>query len=267
MSEDWLPVDLAGSGSSNGALLEDLWAGQFSYAVFPRFLDESECDAVLEAVRTAPKTTFESGNALVSTIGVYLPGSIDDPGAYFAGAAELEPVLESILKLDSGDVRERIRLLLEASTNRPVVAATTPEGQEYGQGCIRLHGTGAGSSVHRDRISVDAPDWDVGSLDAQLSAVLMFQPAEAGGELRIYRQRWEPDDDPKFKNKGGLGWDPRVVDGAVSATYAPGAGDLYLLNSLQYHEVFTTRGTTDRVSMNFFIGFDVGADGPVVTFS
>ena len=98
--EDWLPIDLAESRSSGGTLLKDLWAGTVPYAFFPGFLDESECSAVVKALERAPMNTFKSGDAYVSTLGVYLPDSVDDPDAYFANAAELEPAIASVLKLD-----------------------------------------------------------------------------------------------------------------------------------------------------------------------
>ena len=265
--EDWLPIDLAGSRSSGGTLLKDLWTGIVPYAFFPGFLDESECSAVVEALERAPMNTFKSGDAYVSTLGVYLPDSVDDPDAYFANAADLAPAIASVLKLEGGDVRDRIRLMFESHLNRPVVAATNPDGREYGQGSLRIHGTGAGSSVHRDVAAVDAAGWNVASLDAQFSAVLMLQPPDAGGELVVYRQRWEPSDDAEFKNKGGKGWDPRVVERARFASYSAAAGDLYVFNPTQYHEVPATSGDSGRVSMQFFMAFDLDGNGPVVTLS
>ena len=267
MDEDWSPVDLSGSRSSTGALLDDLWEGTVPYAVFPGFLDQSECSTVVEALKRAPMTTFKSGDAVVSTLGVYLPAAVNDPDNYFALAVELEPVIASVLELGRGDVRDRIRLMFESHMNRPVVAATGPEGQEYGQGCLRVHGAGAGSSVHRDVAAVDAAGWNVAEMDAQFSAVLMLQPSEAGGELVVYRQRWQPEDDAEFKNKGALGWDPRVVEGAQVATYSAAAGDVYVFNPTHYHEVPLTSGETDRVSMQFFMAFDLDAGGPVMTLS
>ncbi len=267
MDEAWSPVVLAESSSSTETLLEDLWTGAIPYAVFPGFLDKSECSGVIEALKTAPMTTFKSGDALVSTLGVYLPDAVSDPDAYFARAAELEPAIASLLERGQGDVRDRIRFMFASHLKRPVVAATGPEGQEYGQGSLRVHGSGAGASVHRDVVSVDAAGWNVAEMDAQFSAVLMLQPPEAGGELTVYRQRWRPEDDTEFKNKGAKGWDPRVVEGAQVATYAAAAGDLYVFNPTQYHEVPLTSGESDRVSMQFFMAFDVEGDGPVVTFS
>lgn len=267
MGEDWLPVDLTSPPSTTGALLEDLWTGTVPYAVFPGFLTESECSAVVEALELAPKTTFKSGDALVSTLGVYLPDAVNDPDAYFARAAELEPIIASVLTLGRGDVRDRVRLMFESHVNRPVIAATGPDGREYGQGSLRIHGAGAGASVHRDVAAVDAAGWNVAEMDAQFSAVLMLQPSEAGGELVVYRQKWQPEDDAEYKNKGALGWDPRVVDGAQEATYSAGAGDVYVFNPTHYHEVLLTSGETDRVSMQFFMAFDLDGDGPVVTLS
>lgn len=267
MDEDWSPVNLAGSRSSTGTLLEDLWKGTVPYAVFPGFLDESECSEVVEALKAARMTTFKSGDAVVSTLGVYLPDAVDDPDAYFAHAAELEPAIASVLELSRGDVRDQIRRMFESHMNRPVIAARGPEGQEYGQGCLRVHGAGAGSSIHRDVLAVDVAGWNVAEMDAQFSAVLMLQPPDIGGELVVYRQRWRPQDDAEFKNKGAKGWHPRVVEGAQVATYSAAAGDVYVFNPTHYHEVPRTSGETDRVSMQFFMAFDLEGDGPVMTLS
>ena len=267
MGEAWPPIDLTESRSPTDAILASLWKGAAPYAAFPGFLDESECLEITTALETAPKTTFRSGNALVSTLGVYLPDAVNDPPAYFSRAAELEPFIASVLNHGHGDVRDRIRLMFESHFNRPVIAAIDPEGQEYGQGSLRIHGSGAGASVHRDVVSVDAAGWNIAEMGAQFSAVLMLQPPEAGGELVVYRQRWQPEDDAEFKNKGAKGWDPRVVAGAQVATYAAAVGDLYIFNPTQYHEVPLTSGESDRISMQFFMAFDPASDGPVVTFS
>jgi len=267
VGEAWPPIDLTGSRSSTDAILASLWKGTAPYAAFPGFLDESECLEITTALETAPKTTFRSGNALVSTLGVYLPDAVNDPPAYFSRAAELEPFIASVLNHGHGDVRDRIRLMFESHVNRPVIAAIDPGGQEYGQGSLRIHGSGAGASVHRDVVSVDAAGWNIAEMEAQFSAVLMLQPPEAGGELVVYRQRWQPEDDAEFKNKGAKGWDPQVVAGAQVATYAAAVGDLYIFNPTQYHEVPLTSGESDRVSMQFFMAFDPASDGPVVTFS
>ena len=65
----------------------------------------------------------------------------------------------------------------------------------------------------------------------------------------------------------GKGWDPRVVAGAQTATYAAAVGDLYIFNPMQYHEVPLTSGESGRISMQFFMAFDPASHGPVVTFS
>ena len=94
MDEDWSPVDLSGSRPSTGALLDDLWKGTVPYAVFPGFLDQSECSAVVEALKCKEEGT--SRNILFNLSG---HGNFDMQAYtdYFAGNLMDEPYDEAAL--------------------------------------------------------------------------------------------------------------------------------------------------------------------------
>ncbi|MFO0676898.1 MAG: hypothetical protein U0169_10205 [Polyangiaceae bacterium] len=69
--------------------------------------------------------------------------------------------------------------------------------------------------------------------------VLMLQPAESGGGLRVWNERFDPDD-PTPEAERGTGT-PALV------TYGP--GDLLVLDSYRLHQIEPFGGTKDRISL------------------
>ncbi|MGK5641967.1 2OG-Fe(II)-dependent halogenase WelO5 family protein [Streptomyces sp. URMC 126] len=131
-------------------------------------------------------------------------------------------------------------------------ASTTLNGEIEG---FDIHADGVRDPLHNDNIMRDAAGTGIvlADLARQLSCVVCLQECDEGGELRIYRRPWEPQDET-FKIDGGLGYDEGVVEGHPGHEFKPQAGDVYVINPMQYHSIEQVSGS-DRITMGFFLGF------------
>ena len=119
-----------------------------------------------------------------------------------------------------------------------------------------------GAIMHFDEIVCEMP----GVIDelpvAQLAFNVHLSAPELGGETRVFRKRWRPDDE-QFKD--GYGYVPEVVGDEPRAYVRADVGDAVLFDSRNYHMVETTRGHGRRVALAFFLGLT--GEGELVTWS
>jgi hypothetical protein len=194
----------------------------------------------------------EYANGRLTTIGPYLAKSLRDPKGYFAQAA----ATDSLFPTASLDVRAIVRERLARSFDLLALeVAEEPDGRRYAPAVVRLHADGVANPLHNDHIVRDAAGTGliVSRLHAQLSCVVCLQECERGGQLRHYRKRWAPADE-KEKVLEGLGYRTGVVAGVECFVFRPEAGDVYLINPTNYHEIDTVKGR-ERQTLGFFIGF------------
>jgi hypothetical protein len=196
--------------------------------------------------------TTEYVNGSLTTVGPYLAKYLDDPDGYFAAAKEADALLGDV----GFDLGERIRAgLRDVLDLRELEPASEPDGRGYAPFVVRIHADGVRNPLHNDNIMRDAAGTGIvlEGLAHQLSCVVCLQECESGGELGIYRRPWEPADE-RFKIPGGLGYESGVVEGVPGHRFRPAAGDVYLLNPTQYHEIARVSGDT-RLTLGFFLGF------------
>ncbi|MGW2249867.1 hypothetical protein ACWCXH_06660 [Kitasatospora sp. NPDC001660] len=76
-----------------------------------------------------------------------------------------------------------------------------------------------------------------------------FIAPEAGGETRLWRRRWQPEDE---QHRISYGYRPPVTEGAQLLELAPATGDGLLFAPANYHAVAPSAGR--RVALAFFLG-------------
>lgn len=119
-----------------------------------------------------------------------------------------------------------------------------------------------GAIMHFDEIVCEMPGVIEELPVAQLAFNVHLSVPEHGGETRVFRKRWRPDDE-RFKD--GYGYVPEVVGDEPQAQVRGDVGDAVLFDSRNYHMVETTQGNGRRVALAFFLGL-TGA-GELVTWS
>lgn len=156
----------------------------------------------------------------------------DRAGVYFAAAAEADASVEAVLP----GLQQQLRDTLEVVVGAPVTQRRGWCGAGVhvfpaGHVCARR-----GGDVHFD---------DEGLTRAQLRArsdaaslVLMLQPPEEGGALRIWDARFSGDAEPGAAD---------TLTRSVDLHY--GVGDLVVFDSYRLHQIQPFGGTRDRISV------------------
>jgi hypothetical protein len=205
---------------------------------------------------------------------VYDPRRIHTPVAKF-GPAAYDYCLDSRLRDDywahsesaattwrdsagPHDPLEHIVTRLAECWQGPVTPVTVGERPLFA-GMIREFSGGA--RIHFDEVVREFPGVFDSVPIAQFGFNCHLSMPEEGGDLTVYRRRWQPRDD---HHRVGYGWDRLIVDGEPSLTIRAEAGDAVIFDSRNYHSVAANTAGR-RVTLSFFIG--VTAEGKLVIWS
>ena len=261
----WPRVDVdLGNEDADPVLLRRLVLGDVAVVRLRGLLPAEEFDRNRAALRRifATATTTRYANGALTTIGPYLAKYLDRPDEYFADARAAQDRLDAV----GFDLAAQVRTaLVKAFGLNSLEPAREPGARVHGEAVVRVHADGVSNPLHNDNIMRDAAGTELtlAELRHQLSCVVCIEECDTGGELHIYRRPWQPDDE-RFKVPGHLGYEAAVVQGAPRHVFTPHAGDVYLINPTNYHEIARVGGA-DRTTLGFFIGFDDDAltDGVV----
>jgi hypothetical protein len=150
---------------------------------------------------------------------------------YFADALASDQAVERAVPR----LQARVRALATELVRAPV----TPRRGWCGPG-VHIFPAGEWLSQHGGDVHFDTEGLRAHELAARapaLSLVLMLQPPERGGGLRLWDARYEGDDTP-----------PAVADlPSVDIDYGP--GDLLVFDSYRLHQILPFAGDRDRVSV------------------
>ena len=122
--------------------------------------------------------------------------------------------------------------------------------QDYSLGIIRIWEDGDFGPLHRDNANFEVPDFKISKYQNQISCVLHLQTPEKGGELIVYKQRWQKLDE-KFREIG-FGYKRNVLNVSENAVIVPNQGDLMIFNPKFFHEILPTKGGTKRLTFGYF---------------
>jgi len=167
----------------------------------------------------------------------------DRADAYFAAASDSDAAVERALP----ELQARVRAILAELVGAPV----TPRPGWCGPG-VHIFPAGGWLADHGGDVHFDTEglcDDDLGARRPALSAIVMLQPPERGGGLRVWDALWDGRDDEAHVAAAAR------ADSAV-ADYA--AGDLVLIDSYRLHQIQPFTGGRDRLSVTAHL---VLADG------
>lgn len=163
----------------------------------------------------------------------------DREDEYFAQARTSDAQVERFLPGFQAQLRDALSMLVRAPTaSRPGWCGPGVHIFPAGQ-WLSHHG----GDIHFDTEGLS--DTQCQHRSRAVTAVLMLQPPESGGALRLFDATYEGSDDvPK-----GL---PRIP--SVDASYA--AGDLVILDSYRLHQIQPFVGSRDRISATAHAALD-----------
>lgn len=139
------------------------------------------------------------------------------------------------------------------------------EGRTMAFGLAQLFEQGAFALPHQDFLRFDEPENPRAQLlVTQVTALVYTQPAEEGGFLQLWSERYEHDDFEARRKPGTYGLDyDKLAEPPV--VIAPTQGELILADSTRVHAVSTVQ-TGLRIAVSCFLGF-YGFDQPLTFWS
>lgn len=233
--------------------LKGIAENKYAAIVIKNSLNQNILDTTVEVIQDNLKQAVATQycNGTLTTIGPYLAKYLNQPDKYF-----LEAQANSSLFPKHFDISDYVREQLQHIFNlHSLTIAEESDGRKYAPFVVRIHADGVMNPLHNDNIMRDAKSTNLllAKLKYQLSCIICVQECDSGGNLRHYMKPWIPEDE-KYKIKNGIGYDYEVVKEKPCFVFKPKAGDVYLINPTNYHEIDQVLGQT-RITVGFFLGF------------
>jgi hypothetical protein len=180
---------------------------------------------------------------------------------YFEAAARAWKDWQDVVNAAWDPLDRLIRVLSEVS-GVPVGVADEPDFGRLFAGIIRRAPRGIGR--HADYAPFNAPDYQIGKIEAQLGWNLFLEVPGSGGETILYNRPWNAEVRPGEEPPMSYGLGDDVIAGAASVRYSARPGDVVIFNSRNPHEVSPGTGG-ERLQIGSFIGRQ--RDGSLVLWS
>lgn len=233
--------------------LDDIVTARVPLLVLRNFLTPEARQQAVDDVERCREHIHVShySNGALTTLGPYLAKYTAAPENYFTEMHNIQPTLPASLTELRQAVYGWVQRALKLDS---LQTAHEPELGEYAGSIVRFHADGVANPLHNDHIVRDAAGTGLAVTEIlhQLSCVVCLQECNSGGTLRIYKKKWQPDDE-NFKTPGELGYPDQVCKGSEVCEFTPRSGDIYIFNPAYYHEIDRISGTT-RITMGFFFG-------------
>jgi hypothetical protein len=143
-----------------------------------------------------------------------------------------------------------VTLVIEAlRAVRPAELAMESDGSQYFAGLIRVINE---TLIHCDWAPFDAPSWEIGKINAQITWNIYCQMPNLGGTITVYNRPWTPATQ-RFQIPGSYGYWEELVADCERIEIQPMVGDLLFFNSRNPHRVNGGAGAM-RISVSSFVG-------------
>jgi L-gamma-glutamyl-L-propargylglycine hydroxylase len=242
--------------------LVKLGAGIIGAVRIPNFFTTELCESIMTAFADCPLGSYDE-----ELIGIRLPklgpAAFDyyQDGAFSAGywtTAEQSAALRAGLG-DQDPLELAVSRLAEAWP-RPV-RRLTAGGRPLFAGMIREINEGAG--IHYDELAREFPDAADETPIAQIAFNCHLSTRESGGELNVFRRRWQPADE--ISHGDGYFYPGSLLDREQFVSVRASTGDAVLFDSRNYHRILPGEGAGRRVTLSFFVG--LSSTGALVLWS
>jgi hypothetical protein len=241
------------------AMFEALFRGHLCAIRVPGFVSKDMCSVALRSIQAHGMERYQNIDPPIRKIGITQyehMGSPELKREYFRKATAANATRLAIFE-ETGDLLERVISAVGQVWGRAGLAVEKETHEPYFAGLIRDIPI---ALLHRDWAPKDAQGWSIGEVQAQLTWNIYLQMGKVGGELVIYRRRYEESDEAQKAMPNNCAYNSCMVDGRESVAIVPEQGELLLFDSRNYHEVKRTPGTTSRVTASSFIGLSPEQD-------
>lgn len=230
-------------------ILEELCTGKIPALIIRNFYRKEICEKITK--RVSGFSIFYHGDSYLKKIGVFLSAYLNQKEQYFVDAKKSNQQISNIFGVEN-PINKINNIICDTSRLEKIKSAAEGE-LDYSCGIIRIWENEDVGPLHRDYASFESPNFKISRHKNQLSCVLYLQSPKKGGELVIHNQEWQKSDE-KFRSIG-FGYSREVLKGSEYAIVIPKQGDLVIFNPKFFHEIFPTKGESNRLTFGYFIGF------------
>lgn len=237
------------------ASIENLFSNTIPSIRVANMLSTEECERLVDVIRTHKIGTYTS----VATTGVGIVGITQYDHRhglkekYFANVTEARSLQERFARECGVDVMGRVCDALRKASGMPVRLAKEGD-RGYFAGLLRAIETERPFLLHADYGPYQGTKWEIGHISAQISWNILFKDIQ-GGETIIYDRPWMQEDDSEYKKPNSYGYSPRIVEGHPFKVVTPTQGDIYFINSQNFHEVKAVDSAQTRYTISSFVGW------------
>ena len=170
---------------------------------------------------------------------------------YFQKAKKANKIFKKIFRNLDNPIYEIKSIISKGYPNYEI--SKTEENTMYYASCtIRRHGKGEKVQLHKDNVTYEGVEYNVSKIDNQISCILHLQETEKGGQLLVYKKKWEK----KFEKFREIefGYNSSLAKNIEVNTVEAKIGDLVIINPNYLHEITKIQGNTDRITLGIFFG-------------
>ena len=239
-------------------ILQELVDLKWSAVVIKNFYPIAYCQEICRRINndsdnlvTVKEYSNADGNKVsLRYIGPGLGQYVSDPATYFNETKIAYPKFNTLYN-GIPDPRKMVRDQLGKLLPDKQVIIAKEKDRECLDSVVRIMVDGDMSALHRDSAMNYFKGWQISRYPTQFSALVCFQMAESGGELTVYKKRWQPKDD-LAQEEGVTGYPNSLVSDAESSTITPEEGDLYIFHPEIYHDINPMQGNKQRITQGIF---------------
>ncbi|MHA7647785.1 2OG-Fe(II)-dependent halogenase WelO5 family protein [Nitrosopumilus sp. S4] len=233
----------------NARYLELLSSGEIPAIIIRNFYDKDSCNSITNRIKNSPLVDFNSDE--LKHVGSFLMEYITRKREYFEDTKKNQKLFESLLvNLNPIDeIQKMVKKLFHVNS----VTLANDSDNNYSPCMIRVYKKGKKIPIHKDNIKYEGREYNISDIDSQLSCILHLQESEAGGNLVIYKKKWEKKNE-RFRNID-FDYSSEIVKTSQKCVISNlRAGDLVIFNPNYYHRVTKIKGETPRITLSMFLG-------------
>lgn len=219
----------------------------------PKFLSVEECQNTIKASEAVGFDFYKNVTPPIGKIGItQFEHFKKEKQIYFDKVKLAKLKRDTVYNVGGVNLLKKVMSSLSEELEEEVDIAKEPQYGDYFAGLIRQIST---AYLHFDFAQYDAPGWFIQQIENQLSWNIYFGTPKEGGELVVYNQPWQPNIFEQFQlpgHSGSYGFNNYFVKERQYFTIKPDAGDLWIFNTRNFHEVLPSDGR--RYTNSSFIG-------------
>jgi hypothetical protein len=228
---------------------EQILEGEIPGIVIKNFYSENQCDEILKKIKEYEITCFEDSK--LEHIGPFLMSYTTRKEKYLYKSKEFKKTTHLIFEKVENPFN-RINKLINLSLPSFSISIARESERDMSPFVIRVHRKGKSIPIHKDNVNYEGKEYSIADIEYQLSCVIHLQESEFGGDVIIYKNKWNRKHE-KYRNID-FGYSSQVASKESCKIEGIEKGDLVIINPNYFHQVTEILGEIPRITLGMFLG-------------